>query len=605
MASIPQRKDVPTDDRWRLEDVYSSDELWEQDFTDCELLPDRLAARQGKAKESAGELRNTIEQIQGAYRSFEKVYVYASLRNAEDLGNGDYQDKLDRVSNLHTRISTALAWFEPELMSIDDGVMQEWLASNELTEYRFMLEQIVRYKPHILSQKEEQLLSMAREPLSASEKVFSMLDNVDLPARLPEIADGEGGKTKLSHANFIKLLEGRNRDVRRDAFQKYYAEFKGNENTLAASLDGQMKTDVFMAKARQHPSAQAASLFADNVPDSVYQSLLTAIHDYLPVFYRYMKLRKQVLGYDKLHMYDIYVPIVPEVDLKFSWEEAVELTRQACLPLGEEYLKILDQGFVDGWVDKYENQGKRSGAFSSGCYDTNPYVLHNFTGTLDSVYTLAHEMGHSMHSWYSRRDQPYHYADYRIFVAEVASITNEVLLTNHLLEKLTEPAERAYVLNHYLEGFRGTMFRQTMFAEFEREAHAMVERNEPLTPQSLNTKYYDLVKTYYGDEVTFDGEDQPIEVEWARIPHFYYNFYVYKYATGMASAVAIAATILKDGEPALKRYFEFLGSGGSKYSLEQLQAAGVDLTDPAPIRAALQEFENRLNEFEQLMEQLS
>ena len=604
MASLPLRQDVSKEDCWRLEDIYASDELWEQDYKECELLPEQLAAHKGRISGSAAELKEAIDLMLAAYRYFEKVIVYASLRNAEDLGNSDSQNRIDRASSLGTRISTALAWFEPELMAIDDVVMQEWLAGEELGDYRFWLEKILRHKPHVLSEQEEQLLSMAREPLGASEKIFSMLDNVDLPARLPEIDDGEGGRVKLSHAGFIKLLEGRNREVRQDAFRKYYQEFKGNENTLAASLDGQMKTDVFYARVRKYASAQDAALHADNVPAAVYESLLTAIHDSLPAFYRYMKLRREVLGYDKLHMYDVYVPIVPEVDMKFSWEEAIELTRKAVEPLGEEYRRIMDEGFANGWVDRYENQGKRSGAFSSGCYDTNPYILHNFTGTLDSVFTLAHEMGHSMHSWFSKQNQPYHYSDYRIFVAEVASITNEVLLTNHLLDTLVEPKARADVLNHYLESFRGTMFRQTMFAEFEREIHAMVERNEPLTPQSMNVKYLDMVKTFYGEEIAFDEEDKLIEVEWSRIPHFYYNFYVYKYATGMATAVAIAADILKGGEPVLARYLRFLSSGGSKYSLEQLQDAGVDLTDPAPIKAALAEFESRLAEFEQLMKTL-
>jgi oligoendopeptidase F len=604
MAGLPLRKDVPQEDCWQLEDMYASQDLWEQDFKECETLPEKMTASKGKISESAAMLKVAIEQMMTAYRSFEKVIVFASLRNAQDLGNSDSQRMMDRSSSLGTRISTALAWFEPELMAIDDAIMQEWLAGEELSEYRFWLEKILRHKPHVLSEKEEQILSLASEPLSASEKTFSMLDNVDLPARLPEIDDGEGGRVKLSHAGFIKLLEERNRDVRRDAFLKYYQEFKGNENTLAASLDGQMKTDVFYAKVRKHASAQEAALHSDNVPASVYESLLSAIHDSLPAFYRYMKLRREVLGYDKLHMYDIYVPIVPEVDMKFTWDEAVELTRKAVEPLGEEYRRIMDDGFANGWIDRYENQGKRSGAFSSGCYDSNPYILHNFTGTLDSVFTLAHEMGHSMHSWFSHHKQPYHLGDYKIFVAEVASITNEVLLTNHLLETLTEPSARAYVLNHYLESFRGTMFRQTMFAEYEHLIHAMVERNEPLTPQSLNEKYLELVKKYYGEEIAFDDEDKLIEVEWSRIPHFYYNFYVYKYATGMASSVKIAASILNEGEPALKRYLEFLSSGGSQYSLQQLQGAGVDLTDPTPIKDALAEFESRLTEFEQLMKTL-
>lgn len=602
--TIRNRSEVPQDDRWRLEAMFATDQLWEEAYAACLGLPEKIAAHQGKLAHSADELKQAVVDMMDAFRQFEQVAVYAHLRNSEDVANPDYQEKLDRVETLGTRLSTAASWFTPELLKIDDQVMQQWLTGDELTDYRFWLEQQLREKAHTLGESEERLLMMASEPLGAVDKVFSVLNNVDLPARLPAVVDGDGNEVQLSHAGFIKLLENRHRPTRKEAFARYYQEYKGNENTLAATLDGKVKAHVFYARARNYSSAMESSLFADNVDRAVYDSLIAAIHNALPKFYQYMELRRKLLKVDQLHMYDVYVPVVPDIDMHFTWEEAVDLTRQAVKPLGAEYQKILTQGFNDGWIDKYENRGKRSGAFSSGCYDSYPYVLHNYTGTLDSVFTLAHEMGHSMHSWFSHHNQPYQYGDYRILVAEVASITNEALLTQHLLQTLSKPLEKAYVLNHLLESFRGTMFRQTMFAEFEMIIHEMVEKGEALTPQSLGKKYYELVKLYYGDQIAFDAEDEPIANEWSRIPHFYYNFYVYKYATGMASATAISAAILNEGAAPLEKYLNFLKSGGSDYPIELLKKAGVDLTTPHPVESALQEFGRTLDQFAEMMKQV-
>jgi oligoendopeptidase F len=460
---------------------------------------------------------------------------------------------------------------------------------------------LLRSKPYTLSPAEERLLAMAAEPLSAFERVFGVLKNVDLAARLPATPDERKVEEQLTHASFITKLENQDRDVRRKAFVGYYGEFRGNRNTIVATVDGAVKTHVFTARVRNFGSAIEAALFDDHVDVAVYDALISAMHEALPVFYRYMELRRRLLGVDRLHLYDVYVPAVPEVTLKYTFDEAVEMVCSAMAPLGEEYVATMRRGLEAGWVDRYENAGKQSGAYSTGGYDTAPYILLNFTGTLDSVFTLAHELGHSMHSWHSNHTQPYHQADYRILVAEVASTTNEALLNHYLLSTIDDRNTRAYLIDRYLDGFRGTMFRQTMFAEFEKAMHASVEQGTPLTSDGLDAMYYDLVKQYYGSIVAFDEQDSPIAWEWSRIDHFFYNFYVYKYATGMASAVAIARAILEREPGALERYLTFLKAGASDEPLAVLRRAGVDLTTPQPVASALIEFERLLDELVSLI----
>ncbi len=598
---LPTREEVPLEHRWNLEAIYPSDEAWEEDFKAAQTWPERVASYRGRLAESAEMLAEALKTYFDAHRAMEKVWTYAHLRADEALNNSRYQGMMERARSAWIQLNTASSYLAPEILAISDETMAAWMESPALKEYRFWLEDLLRGKPHTLSEAEERLLSMAGEPLSAFHTVFSVLKNVDLAARLPKIRDERGVERPLTHGTYITFLESPDRRVRKAAFDAYYAEYKGNRVTIAATLDGAIKAHIFEARARRFNSALEAGLFGDNVQPAVYESLIEAVHEALPAFYRYLALRRRLLGLDALHVYDVYVPAIPKVEMHYEYDQAVEVICQALAPLGREYVETAQQGLTSArWVDRYENVGKRSGAYSAGCYDTMPYILLNYTGTLDSVFTLAHELGHSMHTWYSNRSQPYHLADYRILVAEVASTTNEALLNHHLLQTVQDRAARAYLVDRYLDSFRGTLFRQTMFAEFERMIHEQVERGEPLTADGLDAAYYALVKRYFGPEVAFDEEDAPIAWEWARIDHFFYDFYVYKYATGMASAIALASAILNEGQPAVERYIRFLQGGGSKYPLDLLRDAGVDLTTPQPVKAALAEFDRLVGVLEDL-----
>jgi oligoendopeptidase F len=597
---LVKRQDVPKEHRWNVEALYATDEAWEADYQAAKKLPEQVAAYQGRLNESAEVLAEALAAWFNANRQMEKVYTYAHLRSDEDLGNSRYQEMVERARSTYIRLDTAGSYLSPEILSIDDQVMAEWMQSEALKPYHFFLEDLLRSKPHVLSPAEERLMSMVGEPLSAISNIFSVLKNVDLAARLPKVQGADGDMRQLTHASFIKMLESHDRQLRKAAFDGYYGEYRGNRQTNAAALDGAVKSHVFYAQARHFPSALEAALFDDKVDVSVYNNLIASVHEAFPAFYRYVELRKRLLGVDKLHLYDTYVPVVPAVELHYTYDEAVDIISEALRPLGADYVDTMRKGLFDGWVDRYENVGKRSGAYSGGAYDSMPYILMNFTGTLDSVFTLAHELGHSMHSWYANHAQPYHLADYRILVAEVASTTNEALLNFYLLSTTSDPVVRAYLVDRYLDSFRGTLFRQTMFAEYEKIIHELVENGQPLTADTLDQHYYELVKLYFGDAMAFDEEDAPIAWEWSRIDHFFYNFYVFKYATGMSSAVAIAADILERGEESVRRYKDFMRGGGSKYPLELLQDAGVDLTTPEPVQSALAEFALLVSELEDL-----
>ncbi|NLT73211.1 MAG: oligoendopeptidase F [Chloroflexi bacterium] len=598
---VRRRDQVAAEDRWNIAAIFPSDEAWETALESARRLPGQVASFQGRLSESAETLASALETYFAADREMESVFLYAHLHADEDLGNSHFQQLEERARSLYIELSTAGSYIAPEVLTIEDEVMAQWMASDALAPYRIWLKELLRGKPHTLSPAEERLLSMASEPLGTFERVFGVLKNVDLAARLPETPNGEGVVEQLTHASYLTRLESPDREVRRQAFEGYYNEFKGNRNTIAATVDGAVKTSIFVGRVRRFASSIEAALFDDNVDVAVYDALISAIHDALPVFYRYMALRKRLLGVDRMHLYDVYVPAVPEVSLRYTFDESADLICRALAPLGEEYVATVRQGIQDRWIDRYENAGKHSGAYSSGGYDTYPYILLNFTGTLDSVFTMAHELGHSMHTWYANHAQPYHQANYRILVAEVASTTNEALLNDYLLRTIDDRTTRAYLIDRYLDGFRGTMFRQTMFAEFEKEMHASVERGEPLTADGLDASYYQLVRRYHGDAIAFDEADEPISWEWARIDHFFYNFYVYKYATGMASAVAIAKAILEGQPGALERYIAFLKAGASDEPLEVLRRAGVDLTTPQPVASALAEFERLLDELESLV----
>ena len=597
-----KRDDVPQSDKWNIEALYPNDAAWEIDFAAAQGLPERIESFRGRLGESATVLAEALTAWFAAMRTLEKVYVYAHLRSDEDLSNDLYKGMLDRARSSYIRLSTAGSYLSPEILTIDDALIQKWLVGEELAPYVFWVKDILRAKPHTLTPSEERLMAMVSEPLSTISDIYKVLKNVDISARLKPVTDAAGEEHPLTHASFVKLEESRDRSLRKSAFDGYYAEFAGNRNTNAAALNGTVKTHLFHAQARNFGSALEAALFDDAVPTSVYESLIAAVHEALPSFYRYVALRKRLLGLDKLHLYDTYVPVIPEVDIKYTYDESVEVISDGLKVLGNDYVGTMRNGLLNGWVDRYENVGKRSGAYSSGCYDSMPYILMNHNGTLEACFTLAHELGHSMHSWYSIQSQPYHLADYRILVAEVASTTNEALLHHYLLEKTTDKATRAYLINRYLDDFRATLFRQTMFAEFEKQIHERSEAGEPLTVNGLDEIYYNLVKLYFGDSVAFDEHDQAIAWEWSRVDHFYYNFYVYKYATGMSAAIAITSALLNEGQPALERYLTFLKGGGSQYPLDLLKTAGVDLTTPTPVKAALAEFSRLVPELEALVE---
>ncbi len=600
-SEIKSRSELNPADQWNLGALYASPDAWESEMIAAQNLGESIVRYAGHLADSPEALAQALTDWFAAIRQVEKLYVYAHLVHDQDLGNAVGQTKFDRAQSFFIQLDAAGSFIAPEILAIEEETVRGWLVNPSLVPYRFWLEDLLRGKPHTLSASEERLLSMVSEPLAALHQVYSVLKNVDITARLPRVAGESGEPEQLSHAAFIRMQESHDRSLRKAAFEAYYVEWQGNCQTALAALDGAIKANIFEAQARNFDNALASALFPDNVSSAVYDALIEAVHGALPAFYDYVALRKRLLGLDEMHMYDNYVPVVSEVSAEYTYDEAVEIICEALAPLGEDYVRIAREGMTTGWVDRYENKGKRSGAYSSGCYDSLPYILMNFTGTLDSVFTLAHELGHSMHSYLSNANQPYHLADYRILVAEVASTTNESLLTHYLLNKETDLRRRAYLVDRYLDSFRATLFRQTMFAEFEKMLYEMIEGGEPLTVDALNERYLALVKLYFGDSVAFDEEDKPISWEWARVDHFFYDFYVYKYATGMASAVDIAQRILDKEPGALENYMVFLSGGGSDYPLNLLKGAGVDLETPEPVANALREFGQFVQELDRLL----
>jgi oligoendopeptidase F len=589
--ALKSRKDLPLELTWDLKPLYASDLEWERAFGNFAGVEQQVLAYKGKLGDSAENLAAVFRLSDDIEREISKLYVYAHLKSDEDTANTTYMGMQDRVRSRMVQVASALAWIEPEIMDIDEATIARFGRTEALAPYGWALDLVMRKKPHTLSEQEEKLLSMAAEPLGTSSKTFGLLNNADI--RFPEIRDEKDQSVELTHGNFIKFLENRNRDVRRQAFVAMYDTYGRLKNTLASLLDGNVKKHVFHARVRRHDSVLRAALFGDNIDQQVYDNLIAVVHEYLPEFYKYVELRRRMLDLEKLDMYDMYVPIVPDVDIEVEYAEACDWVTEALKPLGAEYGEIVRRAFSERWIDVLECRGKRSGAYSSGCYDSNPYILMNYQGTLDHVFTLAHEMGHSLHSYLSSRAQPHIYAQYSIFVAEVASTTNEALLHHYLMNKFTDPRRKAYLLNHFCDGFKGTVFRQTMFAEFEKVIHEKAEQGIPLTPDELSETYYELNRKYYGPAV---DAQRLIEREWARIPHFYYNFYVYKYATGFSAAQALAASIL-DGLPEnVDRYMSFLRAGGSKFPLDILADAGVDLREPQPVRDALEVFRQTVAE---------
>jgi len=595
-GNLPTRKEIPDQYKWQLEDIYPSDEAWEQDFRQVMELAVRVESFKGKLGTSARTLLEAFELLDQLEALNEKLYCYAHMRRDEDNSNSVYQALSDRVESLSAQVQAAASYMVPEILTLPKETLAQFMQEESgLGLYRFALEELVRQKPHVLSTGEEQLMARAAEVTQASSNIFKMFNNADLT--FGPVKDEEGHEVELTHGRYVQFMESKDRRVRQDAFASLYGSYNRFRNTLAATLSASIKKDVFYARARKYPSALEASLFADNVPVEVYDELIQTVRNNLDPFYRYMRLRKKLLGLSELHMYDIYTPVVKEVDWQISYPEGVEIVREGLAPLGAAYVDKAVQGINGGWVDVYENKGKTSGAYSWGPYGTHPYVLLNHQDNLDNVFTLAHEMGHAMHSYYSFTTQPYVYAHYKIFTAEVASTVNESLLVQYLLKKVDDRAKKMYLLNHYLEQFRGTVYRQTMFAEFEKIIHERVEAGEALTPELLCSIYHQLNLDYYGSEVVVDSE---IDMEWSRIPHFYNAFYVYKYATGFSAATALTQRITEEGGPAVNSYIEFLHQGGSDYPLNLLKTAGVDMTNSQTVQEGLDVFARLVGELEDL-----
>ena len=583
------REEIPAEVKWAIEDLYKNDDEWEADFTRLkEHLPE-LSAYEGRLGESAQTLLSMQRLCDKMNMLAEKVYVYANQRLHENTDNAVYQNLASRAQSLLVEMSERTSYIEPEIMGLPEGTIEKYLQENgELRVYGQYFENMIRQKAHVLPGEMEKLLASAGELAESPKDIFSMFNNADI--RFPKITGEDDTDVEVTHGRFISLLQSKDQRVRKDAFEALYGVYEKFRNTLAATYRANVKQEVFFARARRYGSDLEAALDGSHIPVSVYDNLIHVVHEHLPLMHRYVKIRKKLLGLDELHMYDLYTPMTENSGEHFSFEDAKKTVLEGLAPMGEEYLSHLKDGFEHGWIDVYENQGKRSGAYSWGAYGTHPYVLLNYQGTLNDVFTLAHEMGHALHSWYSDETQPYIYAGYRIFVAEVASTCNEALLIHHLLKK-------AYLINYFLEQFRTTLYRQTMFAEFEKITHGLQEAGEALTAERLCSIYYDLNKAYFGEDICIDRQ---IEMEWARIPHFYTPFYVYQYATGFSAAIALSGKILREGEAAVEQYKKFLKGGSSMYPLELLRLAGVDMEQKKPVEDALQVFSEYLDEMERL-----
>ena len=596
--SLPKRSEVPVENTWNLENIFATDDLWEQERKALAEDGDKISAFQGKLEESADTLYKMFKLQDELSERIGKLYTYAHMRYDQDTTNGHYQALQSKAELLITQISSKMSYIVPELLAIDESRIQSFLKENdELKVYEHTLNEISRQRAHVLSEKEETLLAQASEVTDNGSATFGMLNNADLT--FPSIKNEEGEEVDVTHGRYVTFLESKDQRVRRDAFKSMYDTFGQFRNTFASTLSGTVKKNNFYAKVRNYESARQSALDNNKIPEQVYDNLVEAVNERLPLLHRYVALRKKVLGIDDLHMYDLYTPLVKDVDMNVSYDEAKDYVLKGLEPLGEEYQSILKEGFENRWVDVEENKGKRSGAYSSGAYGTNPYILMNWQDNVNNLFTLAHEFGHSVHSYYTRKNQPYRYGNYSIFVAEVASTCNEALLNEYMINNVDDEQEKLYLLNHFLEGFRGTVFRQTMFAEFEHLIHKHQQDGEVLTAENLTSMYYDLNKKYFGEGLTIDEE---IGLEWARIPHFYYNYYVYQYATGYAAATALSAKILEEGQPAVDKYVGFLKAGSSDYPIEVLKSAGVDMTDKQTILSALDVFEAKLDEMEKLLQ---
>ena len=594
--SVKPRSEVALEETWDLTTIYSDDTEWEEEFNKITTEIPSLREYQNKLHNSSEVLSEYLQLEERIGQRVFRLFVYAHLKRDEDTTNTIYSGMYLRALQLLTLFETATSWSGSEIAAIPEGKMVIFLSENtDIADRRHYLENILRKKPHQLSATEEQLLAGAGEIFNNPSVSFSMLNDADL--KFPHIKNEDGEEVELTHGRYGKFLESRDRRVRREAFHKFYQVYSQFANTCASLLSGHVNVHNFVAEVRKFPSARAAALFSDAISEDVYENLLATVNKHLPLLHRYVSLRKKVLGLDELHSYDLYVSLIEGVEVKYRFTEAKDTILKALAPLGTEYTSIVERAFAERWIDRADNIGKRSGAYSSGSYDTNPFILMNWQGTLDNLFTLIHELGHSVHSWYSRNNQPFFYADYSIFLAEIASTTNEILLIDYLLESPDDKL-RQTVINLYLDGFKGTVFRQTQFAEFEHLIHTAAAAGTPLTKAFLSETYGEMNKKYYGESLTFDPE---IALEWSRIPHFYANYYVYQYATGFSAATAFAQMIKEEGQQAIERYIKFLKAGNSNYPLAVLKEAGLDMSDVKPIEDALAVFEAYLQRMEELL----
>ena len=582
---------------WRLEDIYPDVAAWREEYAEALKVAEEIEGYKGKIGESSANMLAVFKLDDKLTNLLDRIYCYAHQLYDQDTANPESQALSGEAENIMVKTGELLSFISPEMLTIDDAVVDRYMSEcEELKLYAKKWEYISRRKPHVLSPDMEAVLASAEDVLGGPKKVFGMFNNADV--RFGTIKDENGEDVTLTHGRYGIFIRSNDRRVRKDAFTRMHGAYKNFENTIAANYESLVKGDMFSAKVRKYNSSIESYLFDGNIPISVYDNLIDTIHEGLPLMHRYVKLRKKALGVDELHMYDVYTPMVKDFDMHISFEEAKEIVKKGVAPLGKDYIELLDKGFNGGWIDVYENVGKRSGAYSISVFGLpHPYVLLNYQPTTSNVFTLAHELGHAMHSYHSERAQPQEKSDYKIFVAEVASTVNEVLLVKYLLKHTEDPKVKKYLLSYYMDTLKGTLFRQTQFAEFEFMAHDMAEKGQPLTKDVLNDAYLALNRKYYGRSVVSDPE---IAYEWARIPHFYRSFYVYKYATGIISAVSIAERIYSEGAPAVEDYFRFLSSGGSDSPVELLKLAGVDLTKPDAFAAAMASFKSALEQFEAL-----
>ncbi|NGX58533.1 MAG: Oligoendopeptidase F, plasmid [Chlamydiae bacterium] len=599
---IKTRSEIGSENAWNVEALFSDLQTWNREFVsvfESETAPHwpTIHALVGRLVESDLILKTALEEMMNVHRKLAALYTYAHLRHDEDLAHNDHKASFARITTALHQFQQETSWFEPELLALPDEKIEQYLNSPQLKEYRHYLESIIRLKPHTLSKKEEAILAQVDQSLMLPYKTFCAINDTDF--KFGNVQDSHGQSHPLTHGQYMVYLKHTDRTLRQNTFETYHAKFKEYQNTLAEVLVGQVQNDVFKSRCRQYSSTLEASLKRNNIPTSVYQTLIDTVNGRLSSLHRYLGLKKKVLGLDSLHLYDLSAPITPDVDIRMSFDEAVQHIVDSTSVLGSEYQETLAKGLNEQrWVDRYENENKRSGAYSSGCYDSMPYILMNYKGLLRDVFTLAHEAGHSMHSTYSKQFQPYHYGDYSIFVAEVASTFNEELLMQHLLKTRTDKKEQIFLIHQKLEDIRGTLFRQTMFAEYELKLHSLTENYVPLTPDLLTDEFKALNEKYFGPDVVIDP---PGMVEWARIPHFYYNFYVYQYATGISAALALCNRVMQGGEQKREDYLNFLKSGSCTYPIDVLNIAGVDMTSSQPVSSAIDTFDKLLDQLEKLI----